>query len=149
VRGQALVEFAIVLPLLSLIFISILYFGLAGIGSLRAEMEARNAAFRQQGAREAGLFRKYANETPEMARFLVNYEQKINPAGLDFRQIRSSAECTLSRSAFPALARGFRYRTWFAMDCLGSGGNAEMKEKAVEVLSEDLFGLRDQEGNGR
>jgi hypothetical protein len=144
-----MVEFVIALSVLSLIFTGILYFGLAGTRSLAAEVEARNKAFRQQGVQNTGLFRKYVNETPEMARFLMNYEMKINPAGLNFRQVCAEAECTVDQAAFPSLARGFRYRTRFAMDCPDPAINREMKADAVETLARDLFGITDRQGGNR
>jgi hypothetical protein len=148
-QGQALVEFVIVLPLLSLIFMGILYFGLAGTGSLGALVEARNAGMRGQGRADSRLFRKYINETPEATRFVLNYEMKINPAGLDFRQYQSEAGYNMSKAAFPSLLRGFRYRTQFAVDRPGTAVSPEMKAKAVETLAEDLFGIRDTEGGVR
>lgn len=140
-KGQALVEFILCALLFSLLFTGVVFFGEVARVSCQADIAGRNKAMSGQGQADQERFRRYIKESAEMAWFVRNYEQRLNPAARRFYQLKAEGDAKIEKGAFPAFARRFQYSSLFVLDFPDWKSELDLKSDAQKMLWKDLFNI--------
>ena len=141
-RGQALVEFIIVIMIFSVIFAGIIFFGQIGVLSIQADIRARNNAMSRQGIKDQLEFHKYVMGAAETGLFLNNYELKINSDGVGVYSLRADASCSIDNKAFPSIARRYGYTSCFFADYIRTNYSPNIATDAEKLIKKDLLGIQ-------